>query len=383
MVNDDVVHLCAAGIDISKSDAYVCVRRSRSGSSRPVTEVRRFGSTVPQVEACRQWLVECGVECVAMESTSAYWMTFWQGLEHEKFELVLSNAHQVKQLRGRKTDIKDCVWLAKLAALGVAPVSFVPPPEVRDLRLATRHRVKLVGRMTSLVASLEKLLEDTGLKLSEASSKLLTVSGRRILDATCAGTTDPTMLAHLSQLRKTTGDALVEALTMRLRPIHTPLIQSLLRQIDTCTEETACLDALIAMVTPWCEPQIVLLDTIPGIDRVLATTIIAETGVDMSVFPTAGHLASWAGVAPGSHQSAKMRRHAGVIQGNTHLKASLGQAARSAVNTKDTFLRARFYRLCAHHGEAKAYTAISHSIAISLWHMLTKKEPYRDHGSDY
>ena len=379
----DVVHRCAAGIDISKSDAKVCVRRIPPGKVRAVNQTKVFGSTMSQIRLLREWLVESEVECVAMESTSAYWKPFWDGLDGAGFEVVLSNAQAVKQLRGRKTDIADAAWLAKLAALGMAPVSFVPPREVRDLRLATRTRVRLVRQSTGMIATVEKMLEDTGSKLSVAGSKLLTVSGRAMLDAMCAGQVDPHLLAQLSQLRKTTGDQLVEALECAMRPVHQVLVSSLLSLVDQITAHVHAVDAEIDRLAGPFEHQIGLLCTIPGVDRTLACAIIAETGVDMSMFPTAKRLAAWAGVAPGQSQSAGRSHAVGTRKGNKYLKAALGQAARSAANTKNTYLQARFFKIRARRGEAKAYSAVARSILVSVWAMLAHNQPYRDLGHDY
>jgi transposase len=318
-----------------------------------------------------------------MESTSAYWRSVWNGLEDGGFELILSNALAVKQMRGRKTDMADAVWLAKIAALDMAPVSFVPPPAFRDLRLVTRVRSKMVSRLTSATTSLEKLLEATGSKLSDASSKLLNVSGRAILEAMCDGCSDPVELAKLSRLRKVKGQALVEALEANIQPAHLPLIRSHLDLIDVFTREIGKLEGQIREMTrPW-QDQIRLLDTIPGIDWLLACQILAETGVDMTVFPTHHRFAAWAGVAPGSHESAGKHRPTGVRKGNTHLKGYLGQAARSAVLNNGTYLQAQFRRIKTRRGPARAYTAVAHSIATAIWFMLTRNEAYNDLGEDY
>jgi len=379
----DVVYQRAAGIDISKSDAKVCVRIISGAGKRVALETRVFGSTIAQIRLLRDWLVDQKVESVVMESTSAYWTPFWDGLVDSGFELVLANAHAVKQLKGRKTDVADAAWLAKLASLNMAPASFVPDRVVRDFRLLTRSRQKLVERRSGMVASLEKLLEDTGLKLSNAASKLLTVSGRRILDAICSGQTDPVELAKLSMLRKTTGEDLVEALEGRIREVHVVLIRCLLTQIDAMDEQAGILQTRIEEAAQAFEPQIELLSTIPGVDTTLAHAIIGEIGVDMSVFPSSDRLAAWAGVAPGANQSAAKIKPAKTRKGDKHLKAALSQAARSAANTNNTFLQARFRRVRARRGEAKAYTALARSIIVSIWHMLTRSETYRDHGGDY
>ena len=383
MANQDQVYHRAAGIDISKSDAKVCVRTLKEGHVRYTQITKVFGSTMAEIRALRAWLIDEQIESVVMESTSAYWKSFYDGLTGAGFEVVLANATRVKQLKGRKTDISDAAWLAKLACLDMAPPSFVPPRQIRDLRLMTRARVKLVQRRTATTTSLEKMLEDTGMKLSAVSSKLLTVSGRNILEAVCRGCVDPVELAKLSRLRKTSGSDLVDALEACIRPGHVVLIRSYLDQIDFLDSQIEIMDKVIAEAVAPYKKQIDLLIAIPGIEEVLARTIIGEIGVDMSVFPTPSHLAAWAGLAPGSNESAGKSRHAKTRKGNKYLKASMSQAARSAVKRQDTFFHARFQRICVRQGKAKAYTATAHSMLNAIWAMLTKHELYQDHGADF
>jgi transposase len=383
MEDVDTAYRCAAGIDISKVDAKVCVRRILEGARRPQTETRVFGSTMAQIRQLRQWLVDQGVEHVVMESTSAYWKPFWAGLIDAGFRLTLSNALAVKQMRGRKTDISDAGWLAKLAALDMAPASFVPPDDIRQLRLATRGRAKMVTRRTSVVASLEKLLEDTGMKLSAASSKLLNVTGVDILELVCEGVTDPTQLAEVSRLRRVKKEELVEALEADVMDVHRVLIRVHLDLVSALDKELRVIDKEITRLGAPYETQITLLDTIPGVDRVLAVGILAEVGVDMSVFPTAKHLAAWAGVAPGSAESAGKTKRVGARKGDKHMKRLLSQAAQAGVLTHDTFPKARFNKVRVRRGPAVAYTAVARSMATAVWAILTKQEPYRDLGGDY
>jgi transposase len=378
------MHARAAGIDLSKADAKVCVRVVPEGRVKPQTQLREFASTRQGIRELRDWLIECRVTCVLMESTSAYWWSFWDGLHDAGFEVLVVNATQVKQLmRGRKTDVKDARFLARVAAFGMLQGSFVPDRRLRDLRLLTRARVRVQQRRTQQISALEKLLEDTGSKLSEVSSKLLTVSGRAILNAICAGVTDPVELAKLSRLRRATGLQLVQALEADIRPVHITLIRIHLDLIDTLAGQVAQIEAEIRRA---CEPyaaEIEWLCGIPGVDFTLAAAIIAEIGVDMTVFPSPGQLAAWAGVAPGAHQSAKRTKTAPCIKGNTHLKACLSQAARSAVNLNGCFYQARFRKVRSRAGEAKAYTAIARSICTAIWHMLSRRQPYQELGADW
>ena len=382
-MTDDMLYHCAAGIDISKRDAKVCVRSLKPGKKRQTNQIKVFGATISQIGLLRQWLIAEGVQSVVMESTSSYWKSFYDGLSEAGFQVVLANATRVKQLKGRKTDISDAAWLAKLACLDMAPPSFVPTRDIRDLRLLTRSRVKLVQRRTSVMASLEKMLEDTGIKLSAVSSKLLNVTGRTVLEAICNGCTDPIELAKLSHLRNTVGPQLVDALECVVRPVHVVVIRSHLDQIDALEAEIMKLDEVITSHAIRYADQISLLTTIPGVDVVLARSIIGEIGVDMSVFPSPDHLSSWGGLAPGSYESAGKSKHSKTRKGNKFLKCAMSQAARSAILTKDSYLKARFHKVCSKQGKAKAYTATAHTMMKIIWAMLTNNTAYQEKGGDF
>jgi transposase len=382
VVEEEVLHARCAGLDISKKDAKCCVRILPEGRKRPRLETTVWGASVAQVDLLRAHLETAGVTCVVMEATSTYWKPYFYGLEGASFEVVLVNARHVRQMRGRKSDVADAAWLARLAALGSVAGSFVPPVLIRGIRLATRRRVSLVGQATAETARLEKLLEDTCLKLSAVSSSLLTKTGRGILDAVCAGQTDPSKLADGSRLRVGRKD-LEEALANRVLPWHAEMIRSHLRVIDNLGAETAAAEAEIEMLIAPFKAERDLLTTVPGVCANLAAAIIAEIGVDMSVFPTAGHLASWAGVAPGSNESAGVVKSTRCRDGNNHLKRALGLAAFSAVNRADSYLAARYRRLRARKGHPKALVATMRSMLVAIWHILKNRVPFEDLGADF
>jgi transposase len=334
-----------------------------------------------QVAALRRYLVDAQITCVAMEATSTYWKPFYYGLENAGFDVILVNPRHVHQMRGRKTDVADAAWLARLAALGMLAGSFVPPEQIRALRLVTRRHVKLTQQRTAEIARLEKLLEDMRLKLSSVSSSLLTKTGRKILDAICQGQTDPKVLARGSRLH-TPMSELIEALACAPQPYHLTLIKGHLRLIDQLDAEIAALSEQTTILIEPVRSARDLLTTIPGVSEELANQMIAEIGADMSMFPTPGHLASWAGVAPGSNESAGISKSAKCRRGNNHLKRALGLATNTAVKGNN-FLATRYRRIVSRQGKPTAQVAIMHSMTTAIWHMLTNSQPFTDLGADF
>ncbi|MDR2374734.1 MAG: IS110 family transposase [Bifidobacteriaceae bacterium] len=382
VVEEEVLHARCAGLDISKRDAKCCVRVLPEGKKRPVLDRTCWGATVAQVDKLRRHLEDSGVTCVVMEATSTYWKPFYYGLEGASFEVVLVNARHVRQMKGRKSDVADAAWLARLAALGSVSGSFVPPDLIRGLRLATRRRVTLVGQATAEASRLEKLLEDCCLKLSAVSSKLLTKTGRSVLDQICGGVTDPAKLAAGSKLRVSRED-LEEALANRVQPWHAEMIRSHLRTIDHLEAEAAAAEAEIEMLVEPFKADRDLLETVPGVCRTLANDILAEIGPDMSVFPSAAHLASWAGVAPGSNESAGVVKSARCRDGNNHLKRAIGIATMAAVKRDDNHVAARYKRLRYRKGHPKALVAAMRTMLTAIWHILNDGVPYKDLGADF
>ncbi|MFE6963056.1 IS110 family transposase [Streptomyces sp. NPDC057696] len=378
----DVLHERCAGMDISKRDAKVCVRtpsQKRRGFFTTVTTT--WGATTNAVLELRDHLLQAGVTLVVMEATSDYWKPFYYLLaEGTGLNVVLVNAREVKNLPGRKTDVSDAAWLAQLGAHGLVRASFVPPQPVRELRDLTRARTQMTRTRGQIVQRLEKMLEDSGIKLSSVAADIMGVSGRAMLEALIAGERDPQVLAELAKRRMRSK---IPELTGRFREHHGFLARLHLHQYYQLTEAIGQLNERIeAAMSPF-RPVLELLDTIPGINQAVAEVIIAETGGDMSRFASDKHLASWAGVCPGHHSSAGRTKSTKVRPGNPHLKGALGLAAFGAVRTKDTYLQARYKRLTARRGMMKALVAVEHSIIIAIWHMLTDAEPYNELGGTY
>jgi transposase len=368
-------------LDVHKASVTACVR---VWEGRELEErVAEFQTTVRGLLALGDWLGSLGVRQVVMEATGVYWKPVWAVLE-DRFELMLVNARHVKAVPGRKTDVKDAQWLCQLLEAGLLKASFVPPKPIRTLRNLTRYRKTQIQDRQREAARLHKILEDTGIKLGCVASDILGKSGRDMLDALVAGTTDPTVLASLArgQLRSKLP-ALQEALVGRFDAEHALVVGQILAHIDFLEE---AIDRLSAAIEEQMRPfaaQRELLMTIPGVKQRTAEVLIAEIGVDMAVFPTAKHLASWAKVAPGNDQSAGKRRSGSTGKGNKWLKATLTESANAAARTKDSYLSAQYHRLRGRRGHAKAITAVSHSILTAAWHMLRTGELYNDLGNGY
>jgi transposase len=319
-----------------------------------------------------------------MESTSTYWKAPFYCLE-EVMEVWLANAAHIKAIPRRKTDVRDAEWIAQLLECGLIRPSFVPPPDIRRLRMLTRYRVQLMGDRTREATRLELMLEDASLKLSVVASSLTTVSARAMLNALIAGERDPAVLADLARGKmRAKIPALTEALTGHFDAGHAQLARSMLHRLELVEDALAELDAVLATAfTPWAH-QLELLQTIPGVGVKVAQVIVAETGADMSRFPTAAQLAAWAGVAPGVHQSAGKHTAVGTRPGNKWLTAMLVEAAGSVGRMKGkNYLAAQHARLTARRGMSRAQVAVAHSILVSAYYMLLRDEPYRDLGADW
>ncbi len=382
----DVIHARCAGIDISKKDAKVCVRIAGDNKRDKAQEtVTTWSSMTNQILALREHLAQRQVTCVVMEATGDYWKPFYYLLEDlPGVDVMLVNARHVKTLPGRKTDVADATWLAQLGAHGLVRGSFVPPEPVRELRDLTRTRTAITRERSREVQRLEKLLEDAGIKLSSVATDIMGVSGRAMLQALIEGQREPVVLADLAKrrLRNKTPE-LVEALTGRFREHHAFLARMHLDLID---RHTAAINQLTERIEVVIEPFRgfrELICTIPGISTLVADVITAETGADMTRFPTAGHLASWAGVCPGHHESAGRIKSTKTRPGNPYLKGALGTAAMAAGRSKDTYLGARYRRLAARRGKSKAIVAIEHTILIVIWNTAHTGALYDDPGADY
>jgi transposase len=368
-------------LDVHKATVMACVR---VWHERELTEhVAEFATTVQGLLALRDWLEALGVKQVAMEATGVYWKPCWAVLE-DRFELMLVNARHVKAVPGRKTDVKDAQWLCQLLEAGLLSPSFVPPKPIRTLRNLTRYRKTQINDRSREAARLHKILEDTGIKLGCVATDIMGKSGRDMLDALVAGTTDPTVLADLArgQLRKKIP-ALREALVGRFEDEHALIVGQILAHIDFLDEAIGRLSEEIEeRIRPFARQRDLLM-TIPGVKQRAAEVLIAEIGVDMSVFPTPKHLASWAKMCPGNDESAGKRRSGKTGKGNKWIRATLTEAANAASRTKNSYLAAQYQRLRGRRGHSKAVTAVGHSILTAAWHMLHNGELYNDLGGDY
>jgi transposase len=380
----DVMHPRCAGIDVSKRDAKVCVRIANAGRAKAKSTVTTWGPVTNQVLALREHLIVEEVTLVVMEATSDYWKPFFYLLEDGPFEVMLVNACHVKNLPGRKTDVSDAAWLAQLGAHGLVRGSFVPPEPVRQLRDLTRARTTVVRERAREIQRLEKLLEDAGIKRSSVASDISGVSGRAMLEALIDGVRDPIELADLAKRRlRNKIPELVEALTGRFNEHHAFLARMPLDLIDQRTKAIEDLTARIEVVIEPFRGARDLIVTIPGISTTVAEVIIAETGGDMSRFPTAGHLASWAGTCPGSNESAGRIKSTATRPGNPYLKGALGVAAMSAARSKDTYFAAKYRRIASRRGPMKALVALEHAMLIAIWNMLNTGSYFTDPGGDY
>jgi transposase len=380
----EVVHPRCAGIDISKKDAKVCVRIAGAGRRKTVETVTTWGATTNRVLALREHLIDAQVTCAVMEATGDYWKLFYYLLEDAGFEVMLVNARHVKNLPGRKSDVSDAAWLAQLGAHGLVRGSFVPPEPIRQLRDLTRTRTSITRERGREIQRLEKLLEDAGIKLSSVASDITGVSGRAMLEALIGGQRDPAALADLAKRRlRSKIPQLTEALTGRFGDHHAFLTRVHLDLID---HHTQAIDELTVRIEEVIEPYGGFRDlicSIPGIGTGVADVVIAETGADMSRFPTAGHLASWAGTCPGNNESAGRVKSTNTRPGNPYLKGALGAAAMSAAQGKDTYLAAKYRRIATRRGPIKAIVAVEHATLTAIWHMATTGAFYDDPGGDY
>jgi transposase len=377
----------AAGIDIGKASVFVTIRvpsESREGGRQQ--ETREFGTTRRQLLALADWLRCWGVEKAGMESTSDYWKPVFFLLEREGFECLLYQASQVKALPGRpKTDKLDSVWLARITERGSLAASFVPPEEIRRLRTHTRYRRRLVQMRTAQKERCEKLLEDAHLKLSSVISDIHGVSGRDMLRAIIAGERSTKVLAEMARgvMRRKIA-RLEEALDCSFfTPEHAFILEMMLDSIDQLTAQVAVLDERITVLCEPYERQVAQLDGIPGFGVTAAQDLIAEIGIDMSAFPTAGHLASWARVAPRARESGKRKGKTATGRGNPYIGGTLGETATSAGRTQ-TFLGAKYRRLCRHMPKKKAQGAIMRTQLVIAHALLSDPQAeYQDLGPGY
>jgi transposase len=377
----ELMHERCAGLDVHKDEVVACVRVVDGGEIR--RELRAFGTTTAGLLELHDWLEQRQITHVAMEATGVYWKPVWHILESD-FALVLANAAHVRNVPGRKSDANDATWIAELLAHGLVRASFVPPTEIQDLRALTRTRKQLTREITQHTHRIQKTLEDANLKLSSVIADTVGKSGRAILRAIIAGETEPEkLLQHARRRLKAPREQLLEALRGSARSHHRFLLRLHLDQIEALEAAVVDVEARIALVLAPFRQWAELLKTIPGVSDTVAHAIIAEIGVDMSRFPTSGHLISWAGLCPGLHESAGKRRSTRIRRGAPWLKTLLVQAAWGASRKKGSYLRAQFHRLKGRRGAKKAIVAVAASILTAVYHMLRDGCVYADLGGDH
>ena len=373
----DVLHQCCAGLDVHKKTVVACVRRVHP-AGKVTTKVKTFATMTSDLLALADWLAAQGVATLAMESTGSYWKPVFNILE-AGFTVILVNAHHIKQVPGRKTDVKDSEWIAQLLQHGLLRASFIPPRPTRELRDLTRQRTQLVGQKVAVGNRIAKVLEDANIKLGSVASEILGVSGRAMIEAIILGEYDPVKLAELArrrlrskipQLQRAMLGSVTEhhRFLLRTQMDHLLHLEAMIRRYEERIEEA---------LPPQGEPMARLL-SVPGLDVRVAQVVLAEIGTDMSQFPTAGHLASWAGLASGNNESAGKRQSGTTTPGNRWLKTALVQAAWAASRARKTSLARKFSRVAATRGKKRAAIAVAHTLLVIIYHILKEKTTYQE-----
>ncbi len=373
----DVLHRCCAGLDVHNRTVVATVRRVDPAGEVEV-RTQTFATMTRDLLALADWLAARGVTIVAMESTGSYWKPVFNLLEG-RVEVVLVNAHHVKQVPGRKTDVKDSQWIAELLQHGLLRPSFIPPRPTRELRDLTRQRTRLVGEKTAVANRVQKVLEDANIKLASVASNALGKSGRDMIEALIRGESEPAKLADLArrrlrakipQLQQALHGSVTEHHRFLLRTLmdHLAHLEQLIERYGRRIEE--------ALLPFW--ETVRRLATIPGVDLRVAEVVLAEIGLDMDRFPTAGHLSSWAGLASGNNESAGKRRTGRTPQGNRWLKTALVQAAWAASRAKKTHLAGKFWRIAKGRGCKRAAVAVAHAILVVIYNLLKEGTTYRE-----
>lgn len=376
----EILHPRCAGLDVHKDSVVACVRCVSPPAHQ---EVQSFATTTSGLLALADWLASHACTHVAMEATGVYWKPIWHVLEG-RFELVLANAQHIRNVPGRKTDVNDAMWIADLLAHGLIRSSFVPPAPIQELRDLTRTRKQLVREISQHTLRIQKVLEDANIKVSSVLSNVLGRSGRAMLAAIIAGEQDPERLAQLAQgTARKKHTQLVEALRGRVTPHHRGMLKLHLDVIAALEAALRDVDATVGKALEPIRARARLLTTMPGISDIAAQVVVAEIGVDMSRFPSPGHLVSWAGLCPRNDESAGKRRSTRVRKSGTWLKTTLVTCAWAAVRSKDTYLRAQFLRIKSRRGAKKAILAVASSMLVAAFHMLRDGVEYRDLGPSH
>ena len=378
----EVVYPCCCGLDVHKKSITACVLWAEAkGKSRK--EKRRFGTFTHDLLQLADWLGESGVTHVAMESTGVYWKPVWNILA-EQFKVLLVNAQHIKAVPGRKTDQKDSEWIADLLQHGLLRGSFVPPQPTRELRDLTRYRVSLAQEINRIANRIQKVLEDANIKLASVASDALGASGRAILEAMLAGEQDAARLAELSKgLLRNKIPELQLALEGRMTEHHRFLLRQLFDHLRFTESKLSQIEQEIDRRMRPFQDEVIRLCTIPGVDQVTAWGILSEIGLDMNQFPSAEHLSSWASLCPGNFESAGKRLSGKMRKGNVSLRRCLSQAAWAISMTKNNYLSALYRRIAARRGAKRAIMAVAHALLVIAYHMLKRKEDYRELGADH
>lgn len=376
----ETIHERCAGVDVHSRELRVCIRRMEGGRLRQ--EVRSFGTTTRELLALGDWLKRERVSIVAMESTGVYWKPVWNVLDG-MVELMLVNAQHIKKVPGRKTDTQDCQWIAQLLQHGLLRASFVPERPQRELRDLTRARSQVVAQCAQVCNRVQKVLEDANIKLTETVSDVLGASGRDMVRALIAGQSDPEVLAELARGRmRSKRESLKVAFEGRINEHHRFMLEVLMQELSGLEAVVARLEKRIEELTASMEVQIQSLCGIPGISRTVAVVILAEVGKDMSRFADAAHLASWAGICPGNHESGGKRKSGRTCRADRWLKSALSQAAWAATHTR-TYFRAQYHRIARRRGKKRALLAVAHSLLRVVYHVLRDGTAFNDLGMDW
>ncbi len=375
----EVVYRCCCGIDVHKKVIVVCLV---NGGEQ---ELREFGTTTSDIKSLANWLTESGCEMIAMESTGVFWKPLYNLFELMDLNAMVVNAAHMKALPGRKTDVKDAEWIADLLRHGLLKASYIPSREQRELREITRYRKSLTEERTREVNRLQKILEGANIKLDSVVKDITGKSARkllqRIIDDDIPDSAEVSKLVHGRMRPKL--DQIVASIEGITTPLQRKLLAQIIDHIDDLNRRIGELDKLVQEYMTEYEAAIAAIDEIPGIARRSAEVILAEIGLDMSRFPSAAHLCSWAGVCPGNYQSAGKRKHGKTTKGNSALKTILTQCAKSARSTKNSYFSAQYQRIAARRGKNRATLAVAHSILIAIYHILKNKAAFHDLGADY
>ncbi len=377
-----IVHACCCALDVHLKTVVACLLKTDE-HTKVHKQIRVFKTMTVDILALADWLSSEGCTHIAMESTGVYWRPLYNLLEGH-FELLVVNAQHIKAVPGRKTDVHDAEWMADLLRHGLLRGSFIPEAAQREVRELTRYRRTLVDERARLINRVQKVLEDANLKLSSVVSNIMGVSARAMLDALLAGQADPNALAALARGRlRDKHDQLVQALTGFLKPHHAFMLTEHLAHLDYLGEAIDRVTTEIEHRLKAAEPEVALLDTIPGISQHIAQVVLAEIGANIERFPSARHLASWAGLCPGNNESAGKRYSGKTRKGSPYLRNALVEAAHAAVRTKNTYLAAQYRRIAARRGRKRALVALAHTLLTIIYYMLKRKEPYRELGANY